>query len=104
METRNPISIGAQQAETLGQGDDGDLSETEEGIQELEEEIRQLEQQVNQMAEKIVNYRNTLPAQLKTTLDSILAAQRPVFDTLESQPGSSNSSGTFLGFFSASHC
>lgn len=106
METRGPISTGAQQPETLGQDDD-DLSESEseEGIQELEEEIRELEQQVQQMAEKIVDFRSTLPGQLKTTLDSILTAQRPLFDTPESQPGCSNqppTSGTFLGFFSDS--
>ncbi|XP_004240103.2 uncharacterized protein [Solanum lycopersicum] len=95
METRGPISTGAQQPETLGQDDD-DLSESEseseseEGIQELEEEIRELEQQVQQMAEKIVDFRSTLPGQLKTTLDSILTAQRPLFDTPESQPGCSN--------------
>lgn len=108
METRRPISIGAQQAETLGQDDDDDLSESEseEEIQ-LEEEIRQLEQKVQQMAEKIVDYRTTLPGQLKTTLDSIIAAQRPLFDNPESQPGCSNhppTYGTFLGFFSDSQC
>ncbi|KAK6789876.1 hypothetical protein RDI58_013676 [Solanum bulbocastanum] len=89
METRRPNSIGAQQPETLGQDDD-DLSESEEGIQELEEEIRELQQQVQQMAEKIVDFRTTLPGQLKTTLDSILTAQRPLFDSPESQPGCSN--------------
>ncbi|KAM7508662.1 hypothetical protein LguiA_019115 [Lonicera macranthoides] len=41
-------------------------------------EVKNLEAEVNQMAEKILQYRSTLPDQLKTTLASILAAQRPV--------------------------
>ncbi|MCD7460906.1 hypothetical protein HAX54_044713 [Datura stramonium] len=95
METRRAISSRAQQqsqAETLGQDDDLSESEEERGP---EEEIRELEEEVHQMAEKIVDYRTTLPGQLKTTLDSILAAQRPVLDTSfdegpESQPGCSS--------------
>ncbi|KAF3627420.1 putative protein, chloroplastic-like [Capsicum annuum] len=98
MESSRAIS-GKEQSQTLGHKDDDVLSESEDergaedGVPQLEEEIQKLEQQVNQMADKILDYRYTIPGQLKTTLDSILAAQRPVYDTRqgpESQPGCSN--------------
>ncbi|CAN4096640.1 unnamed protein product [Withania somnifera] len=88
MERRRPISQQQSAAETLGR--------KEEEIGQLEEEIQELEQQVHEMADKIVDYRATIPAKLKTTLYSILAAQRPLLDTQEpqSQPGCSNHSPT----------
>ncbi|KAA8520627.1 hypothetical protein F0562_014883 [Nyssa sinensis] len=54
------------------------------------EELEKLEADVKQMAQKILEYRATLPDQLKNTLASILASQRPVVAThLEdwSEPG-----------------
>ncbi|KAI5647242.1 hypothetical protein M9H77_33247 [Catharanthus roseus] len=63
--------------------------------EEEEEEVEKLEAEVNEMAQKILNYRTTLPDQLKSTLASILVSQRPVIGTNldsvpESQPGTSN--------------
>ncbi|KAK4418635.1 hypothetical protein Salat_2276300 [Sesamum alatum] len=43
-----------------------------------EEEVLKLEEQVQQMAEKLLEYRATLPDQLGSTLSSLLASQRPV--------------------------
>ncbi|KAI4355060.1 hypothetical protein L6164_003873 [Bauhinia variegata] len=42
------------------------------------EELEALESDVKQMAQKILKDRETLPDQLKTTLASVLAAQRPL--------------------------
>ncbi|KAH7522609.1 hypothetical protein FEM48_Zijuj07G0156700 [Ziziphus jujuba var. spinosa] len=42
------------------------------------EELDRLEMEVKEMAQKILHYRATLPDQLKDTLVSVLAAQRPV--------------------------
>ncbi|XP_019159333.1 PREDICTED: uncharacterized protein LOC109156016 [Ipomoea nil] len=50
-------------------------SQDEEEMEE--EELGNLEEEVTQMAEKVAEYRATLPDQLKTTLASLLAAQRP---------------------------
>lgn len=68
-------------------------------------ELEEIEEEVNQMAERIAEYRGTISVQLKTTVSSVLTAQRPVLGThfddgSESQSGSSGdlSSGTFLGF------
>ncbi|TMW81917.1 hypothetical protein EJD97_007410, partial [Solanum chilense] len=57
-------------------------------------ELEEMEEEVNQMAERIAEYRGTISVQLKTTVSSILTAQRPVLDThfddgSESQSGSS---------------
>nr|GMD29869.1 Packaging protein [Ipomoea batatas] len=73
-------------AETQGSQDEEELEE---------EELGNLEEEVTQMAEKVAEYRATLPDQLKTTLASLLAAQRPAlqmhFDVGSlPQPGSSN--------------
>ncbi|XP_057463846.1 uncharacterized protein LOC130753693 [Actinidia eriantha] len=46
-----------------------------------DEELEKLEADVSEMAEKILEYRTTLPDQLKNALASTLAAQRPVFPT-----------------------
>lgn len=52
------------------------------------DELEELECEIQEMAEKIREYRATLPEKLKNTLPSIIAAQRPVFaDGLE--PGAS---------------
>lgn len=49
-----------------------------------DEELEKLESNVKEMAHKILEYRSTLPDQLRTTLASVLAAQRPVLpDWLE---------------------
>lgn len=42
-----------------------------------EEVVKILEMEVKQMAESILQYRQTLPNQLKKTLASLLVAQRP---------------------------
>ncbi|XP_027108273.2 uncharacterized protein [Coffea arabica] len=75
--------VGLHQEEGEGEG---------EGEGEQEDELEKLEAEVNEMAQKILNYRTTLPGQLKSALSSILAAQRPVLPTHfdsgpESQPG-----------------
>lgn len=41
-------------------------------------ELERLEMEVKEMAQKILHYRATMPDQLKDTLASVLAAQRPV--------------------------
>ena len=66
-----------------------------------DEELEKLESDVKEMAEKILEYRTTLPDQLKNALASTLAAQRPVFSnriTDGSEPGPSGNPnpGTFL--------
>ncbi|XP_041009775.1 uncharacterized protein LOC121253916 [Juglans microcarpa x Juglans regia] len=58
---------------TLGTREDARNSEGED------DELEQLESDVMEMAQKILDYRATLPDQLRTTLSSVLAAQRPVF-------------------------
>ncbi|KAB1207469.1 hypothetical protein CJ030_MR7G012487 [Morella rubra] len=48
------------------------------------EKLEKLESNVKEMAHKILEYRSTLPDQLRTTLASVLTAQRPVLpDWLE---------------------
>ncbi|KAF3441344.1 hypothetical protein FNV43_RR15258 [Rhamnella rubrinervis] len=68
------------------------------------EELEKLEMEVKEMAQKILQYRATLPDQLKDTLASVLAAHRPVFPE-GSEPGTSGDpkpgqvpydNGTFL--------
>lgn len=59
------------------------------------EEVEKLEMEVREMAQKIIQYRETLPDQLKSTLASVLEAQRPVFsDGLE--PGNPKLSRVLL--------
>ena len=72
---------------------------------ESEEDLEELESDVKKMAEKILEYRATIPDQLKTTLDSILSTQRPNFSRIDdgSEPGPSaehnaGRSLNFLGF------
>ncbi|GFY92562.1 hypothetical protein Acr_08g0009580 [Actinidia rufa] len=57
-----------------------------------DEELEKLESDVKEMAEKILEYRTTLPDQLKNALASTVAAQRPIFPirvTDGFEPGSS---------------
>lgn len=75
-------------------------SQQDEDEEEENYEVKNLEAEVNQMAEKILQYRSTLPDQLKTTLASILAAQRPVVltrfdDGSEPCPSSDPNPGKF---------
>ncbi|XWS32194.1 hypothetical protein CRYUN_Cryun23aG0139500 [Craigia yunnanensis] len=58
---------------------------------ESEEDLEELESDVKKMAEKILEYRATIPDQLKITLDSILSTQRPNFSRIDdgSEPGPS---------------
>lgn len=62
------------------------------------EELQNLEADVNQMAQTILHFRTSLPDQLKKTLASLLAAQRPVLP-LESAsvPGPSKDPSTDAG-------
>lgn len=83
-----------------------ELELEEEDEEEEEEEVQKLEEEVKEMAQKILDYRTTLPDQLKSTLASVLTAQRPVihthFDSVsESISGTSSdpNPGIFLGFF-----
>ncbi|XP_059312668.1 uncharacterized protein LOC132063920 [Lycium ferocissimum] len=54
------------------------IQEQNDGVLELEEEM---EEQVKQMAERITEYRETIPVQLKTTVSSIFTHQRPLLTT-----------------------
>ncbi|KAK3194829.1 hypothetical protein Dsin_026139 [Dipteronia sinensis] len=56
-----------------------------------EEELEKLESDVKQMAQRILDYRATLPDQLKNTFALILSAQRPALPGIEpqSEPGPS---------------
>ncbi|XAR63066.1 hypothetical protein NMG60_11022875 [Bertholletia excelsa] len=49
--------------------------------EEEEEEVGRLEGEVKHMAQKILDYRTTLPDQLKNALTASLAAQRPPIPT-----------------------
>lgn len=53
-----------------------DLQEAEE-----EEELLKLEEEVENMAQKILEFRTTLPGQLNSTVSSVLVSQRPVLPT-----------------------
>ncbi|XP_052171330.1 uncharacterized protein LOC127787362 [Diospyros lotus] len=48
---------------------------------EEEDEVEKLEADVNQMAQKILEFRTTLPSRIKNALSSDLVAQRPVAPT-----------------------
>ena len=72
---------------------------------EFEVDLEELESDVKKMAEKILEYRATIPDQLKTTLDSILSTQRPNFpridDGSEPEPSAEHNASmslNFLGF------
>ncbi|KAK7394806.1 hypothetical protein VNO78_15345 [Psophocarpus tetragonolobus] len=56
-------------------------------IEEAEEdsEVESLESELKQMAQKVLDYRTTLPNQLHATLRSILDAQRPFFPPVASE-------------------
>ncbi|XP_022002954.1 uncharacterized protein LOC110900383 isoform X1 [Helianthus annuus] len=64
-------------------------SNTDEEI----EQLQNLDEEVKLMAQKIADFRQTLPDQLKDTLASIISAQRPVNLTFldgDSDPGPSD--------------
>lgn len=56
-----------------------------------EDDLEKLESDVKQTAQKILEYRATLPDHLKSTFASILSSQRPVLPGFESriEPGPS---------------
>jgi len=73
-----------------GVSDAGHGGEEDDGDEE--EEVEKLEQEVMQMADKLKKYRSTLPDQLKSTLTSVLASQRPIISLPDhdgSEPGTS---------------
>lgn len=51
-----------------------------------EEDLEELQSDVKEMAEKILEYRATIPDQLKTILDSILSTQRPDLRSIDDRP------------------
>ncbi|XP_011023351.1 PREDICTED: uncharacterized protein LOC105124874 isoform X3 [Populus euphratica] len=71
----------------------------DESEEEEAEELEQLETQVKQMAKKILEYRATLPDQLKTTLALLLSSQRPLLPDCDSgsDPGPSGELNPVLG-------
>ncbi|KAL5792439.1 hypothetical protein ACOSP7_001033 [Xanthoceras sorbifolium] len=75
-------------------------SECGSGESDCEEvELEKLESDVKQMAQKILEYRTTLPDQLKNTFALILSAQRPALPGIEfvSEPGLSGEHNTDSG-------
>ncbi|XP_065859542.1 uncharacterized protein [Euphorbia lathyris] len=85
-------SRGPEESEPVtGEEDD----EEEVGEQELEK----LEMEAEEMAKKILEYRATLPDQLKTTLTSILSSQRPSLPDIDSgsDPGPARESTSDSG-------
>ncbi|KAL6560330.1 hypothetical protein OROGR_003889 [Orobanche gracilis] len=71
--------------------DASDLQEDEE------EELIELQEEVDQIAQKILEYRTTLPGQLSSTLSSLLASQRPVLPTHLVDEGLDPETGTLPG-------
>lgn len=53
-----------------------------------EDDLEELESDVKKMAEKILEYRSTIPDQLKATLASVLSSQAPDFSGID-EAGSS---------------
>ncbi|XP_021653081.2 uncharacterized protein LOC110644561 [Hevea brasiliensis] len=69
---------------TRGPGEPESVSDDEkEEIVEVEE-MEKLESEAKEMAKRILDYRATLPDQLKATLSSILSSQRPVLPEMDS--------------------
>lgn len=70
---------------------------------ESEEDLEEVESDVKRMTEKILEYRSTIPDQLKTTLASILSTHRPnwpgVNDGLEPGPSGENNAGRSVKFW-----
>ncbi|KAI4328782.1 hypothetical protein L6164_021112 [Bauhinia variegata] len=64
--------------EELGTHEATRSSECVPGGDPCPEELEILESDLKQMAQKILNYRETLPDQIKAILASVLAAQRPL--------------------------
>ncbi|GMH21712.1 hypothetical protein Nepgr_023554 [Nepenthes gracilis] len=69
-----------------------------DGQADEEDDLRRLEEEVKEMAQKLMHYRSTLSNHLKSTLTSILAAQRqelPLFDDgSEPEPSKDPNSGS----------
>ncbi|XWS77037.1 hypothetical protein CRYUN_Cryun01aG0228900 [Craigia yunnanensis] len=70
----------------------------DESEPESEEDLKELESDVKKMAEKILEYRATIPDQLKTTLDSVLSTKRPnlprIDDGLEPGPSAEHNANS----------
>ncbi|XP_073158494.1 uncharacterized protein [Henckelia pumila] len=49
-----------------------------DGESEEEDEVSKLKKEVERMAEKVLDYRTSLPNQLTSTLASLLSSQRPI--------------------------
>ncbi|XP_022865655.1 uncharacterized protein LOC111385489 [Olea europaea var. sylvestris] len=76
------------------QGDD--VSNLEE--EDEEEEVLKLEEEVEQIAQKVLEYRTTLPNQLNSTLASLFSSQRPIIPPTSlsedgSEPGPESEAG-----------
>uniref|UniRef100_A0A6N2M991 Uncharacterized protein n=1 Tax=Salix viminalis TaxID=40686 RepID=A0A6N2M991_SALVM len=67
--------------------------------EEEAEELERLETQVKQIAKKILEYRATLPDQLKTTVASLPSSQRPISPDCDSgtDPGPPGKLNPVLG-------
>ncbi|KAL0339423.1 UNVERIFIED_CONTAM: hypothetical protein Sangu_1464400 [Sesamum angustifolium] len=63
----------------LSQPRNGDAADLQEAAEE--EEVLKLEEEIEKMAQKVLEYRTTLPDQLTSNLSSLLAFQRPVLPT-----------------------
>ncbi|KZV57641.1 hypothetical protein F511_03101 [Dorcoceras hygrometricum] len=61
---------------------------------EEEDEVLKLEEEVERMAEKVLEYRTSLPNQLTSTLASLLSAQRPIIP--DPEVGTVSGSGSEL--------
>ncbi|EEF50518.1 uncharacterized protein LOC8289183 [Ricinus communis] len=76
------------------------VAEEEEEEEVEEEELEKLETEAKEMATRILEYRATLPDQLKTTFASILSAQRPILPDFHSgsDPGPAGDSNLGVGW------
>ncbi|KAF2315315.1 hypothetical protein GH714_038811 [Hevea brasiliensis] len=79
-----PKEIETAVGTSRGPGEPESVSDDEkEEIVEVEE-MEKLESEAKEMAKRILDYRATLPDQLKATLSSILSSQRPVLPEMDS--------------------
>lgn len=72
-----------------------EMERTHEAEEDSDSELEKLESDLKGMAHKILEYRETLPDQIKSTLVSVLDAHRPLLPQLN--PG--KLPFYFLGFF-----
>ncbi|KAL2461571.1 hypothetical protein Adt_44991 [Abeliophyllum distichum] len=70
------MSTRTQNQNPIQSDDVSKLQEEDEDYEE--EEVLKLEEEVEQIAQKILEYRTTLPDQLNSTLASLLSSQRPI--------------------------